>query len=136
MERVRHRYDALAPFALRRDVPASTPQAGAIGASESRRGLQPGLVSRVRWGGSRRPGTGLEQAGCHERPIAVGISDPYIPDEGAVRVAVSRLPLQPDVLSLDQSRVGRGCFGGEAGITSRRLKPQVLHRLLLAIEVD
>src|SRR5215213_1147735 len=136
MERARHRYDALAPFALRWDVPAGAPQAGAVGAGQCGRGLQPGLVSRVRWGGSRRPGTGLEQAGCHERAIAIGASNPDIPHQGALRVAIGGLSLQPDVLSLDQGRVGRGCFAGEAGITGRRLKPQILHRLLLATEVD
>ena len=46
--------------------------------------------------------------------------------------AIGRLPFQPDLLALDQRRVGGRRFRGEAGVTSWRLQPQILHRLLLA----
>ena len=71
-----------------------------------------------------------------ERAVAIGIEDPDIPHQRAVRVAIGRLPFQPDLLALDQGRIGGRRFGGEAGIASWRLQPQISHCLLLAADLD
>ena len=136
MERARHRGDALAPFGLCRDVSAGSPQTGSVGASESGGGLQPGLVSGIGRGGSRRGGPSLEQPSRNEGAVAVGIRDPDIPHQVAIRVAIGRLPFQPDLLALDQGRISGRRFGCEAGITGWRLQTEILHRLPPAADLD
>ena len=53
-----------------------------------------------------------------------------------IRVAIGRLPFQPDLLALDQGRVSGRRFGREAGITNWRLQSEILHRLPLAADLE